>query len=146
MSADDLLGRIVDGSHEVVAAIASWNGTIHRRCDDAYDLVRYDLIVSTIESVWEALEILNDEGFVCDDLVLGYDDHNLIARPLEEGCLVALTRPMRRGQLLKLQVSLKLASNGISKALRKVPSAEIVAVAEAPTKAVRNFRGVAHHD
>lgn len=165
MSIDALLNKITAQSDDVIAVMVRHNDRIHHNLCDPYDLIRSEDVLDALQDAFDLTEELQGEGLDFTDLVLGFDEHSVIARRLEGGITAVLARQMRRQHLLKLQVGLGLAARAIQRELSIMPvdavsaeavvpkahetaaplaSAEVAPSAE--KKIVRMYRGVAYYE
>ena len=171
MQIDTILDKVVASNPDVIAALVRYDGKVFHNLRPPYDMFPAAEVLETFADVYDLTESVDDDRLDFGDLILGFDDHSFVVRPIDGGLMVALTRPMRRAQLLKVQVGLGLYAKSVGKAISgdapppaqpapvlyaapapapapqpaQAPAPQPAAQAEPPKK-VRMYRGVAYYD
>lgn len=162
MQIDAVLNKISNQNEDIIAAMVLREGATYHNLSGPYDLLNPGDILGALEDAFDLGSEIDVDGMDMGDILLGFDEHSLIARRLDNGILAVLTKQMRRQHLLKLQVGLGLASRALERAFTEtppaavspeavVPKAEVQAqpvaeVAPTPKKKPRFYRGVAYYD
>ena len=121
MPVEDHLEKILSSNEGTVAVAVICGDTTCTDCRDGYGHLDFDGFAETFDAIHEACGAVAADGIECDDLVLAFDAHNLVVRPLSEGWLIAVTGQIRRGPLVRLQLNLKLAARKVEQSLREAP-------------------------
>ncbi len=121
MPVEDHLEKILSSNEGTVAVAVISGDAICADCKDGYDHLDFAGFAGIFDAVHEACGAVAADGIECDDLVLAFDAHNLVVRPLSEGWLIAVTERIRRGPLVRLQLNLRLAVRKVEKSLNEEP-------------------------
>jgi hypothetical protein len=162
MQIDAVLEKICGQNDDIIAALVLREGQSYHNLSGTYDLLNPGEILGAFEDAFELAQEIDVDGMDMCDILLGFDEHSVIARKIDKGILVVLTRQMGRQHLLKLQVGLGLAGRALERAFTEtppaaVPTAPVIPKAEvqaepapdaapAPKKKARFYRGVAYYD
>lgn len=162
MQIDAVLDKICDKNDDIIAAMVLRSGETYHNLSGPYDLLNPRDILGALEDAFDLGQEMDVDGMDMGDILLGFDEHSLIARRLDNGILAVLTKQMRRQHLLKLQVGLGLAARALERAFTEVPPAAVPTApvtpkvevqaepapeaAPAPKKKPRFYRGVAYYD
>ena len=162
MQIDAVLDKICKQSDDIIAAMVLRDGQSYHNLSGPYDLLSPNDILGALEDAFDLGQEMDVDGMDMGDILLGFDEHSLIARRLDNGILAVLTKQMRRQHLLKLQVGLGLATRALERAFTEAPQAAVASApitpkaevqaepapeaAPAPKKKARFYRGVAYYD
>ncbi len=121
MPVEDHLEKILSSNEGTVAVAVLCGDATWTDCSDGYDHLDFAGFAEVLDAIHKACGAVAADGIECDDLVLAFDAHNLVARPLSGGWLIAVTGRIRRGPLVRLQLNLKLAVRKIERSLSEAP-------------------------
>ncbi len=134
MAIKDTLDKIVERHKDLLGAMVLSDGRIHHNLESPYDVISVELVLETLNEIFETTEMLAEEGNDFGEVMIDFSNHSLIARSIDDGVLAVLAPRLQRGQLVKLHVGLGVFAKAVQKALLETEVDEAPAPAEEPAK------------
>jgi len=112
-----ILRKIARHNPDVLGCIVTWRDAIYYDLPEPYDMMDVVAAAEYARNVFALTEALETGEAPFEEAFLEFEGHSLLAQALDDGVLLLVTQPVKRGVFRKMQLGVGLFLRPLRRAL-----------------------------